>query len=138
MAVAPFGPGGELELAAVLTPHIGGGVEFYRMRANRLEIVARVPGYSPNVIVSRNLDTAIAGDLDGDGRIELLVPDQAQQVLGAIRRNLAGAKTVWTIPIGGKLSTNLAGITLAEGGLAVGIGREDNVLRLWLPIADRP
>lgn len=138
LAVAPFGPNGELELVAVLTPHIGGVVEFYRMRADRLEIVARVPGYSSHGIGSRNLDTAIAGDLDGDGRIELLVPDQAQQVLGAIRRNLAGAETVWTIPIGGILSTNLAGVTLADGSLGVGIGREDNVLRLWLPIADRP
>ncbi|MCP4361321.1 MAG: hypothetical protein GY796_25205, partial [Chloroflexi bacterium] len=30
IAVAPFGPNGEMELAAVLTPHIGGTVEFYQ------------------------------------------------------------------------------------------------------------
>ncbi len=32
IAVAPFGPQGELELAVVLTPHIGGVVEFYALR----------------------------------------------------------------------------------------------------------
>ena len=68
LAVAPFGIGGELELASVLTPHIGGFVEFYRMQGDELVIVARVPGYSSHEIGSRNLDRALAGDLDGDGR----------------------------------------------------------------------
>lgn len=133
LVVAPFGPAGELELVDVLTPHIGGLVEYYQMVGDRLEIVARVPGYSSHRIGSRNLDAAIAGDFDGDGQVELLVPDQAQQMLGAIRRSDEGAETVWTLPLGGVLSTNLAGVSLLDGGLIVGVGREDNILRLWLP-----
>jgi hypothetical protein len=133
LAVARFGPKGELELASVLTPHIGGVVEFYQMRGDKLEIVAQVPGYSSHTIGSRNLDRAIAGDLDGDGRIELLVPDQAQQLLGAIRRTSEWAETAWEIPIGGRLNTNLMGVALTSGDLALGAGREDGVLRLWLP-----
>ena len=137
LAVAPFGPGGELELAAVRTPHIGGVVEFYQMRGDKLEIVVRVPGYSSHTLGSRNLDRAIAGDLDGDGHFELLVPDQAQEFLGAIRHTQDGAETAWRIPIGAKLSTNLAAVTLPNGDIALGAGREDNTLRLWLPVADR-
>ena len=133
LAVAPFGPGGELELASVLTPHIGGFVEFYRMQGNELEIVAQVPGYSSHEIGSRNLDRALAGDLDGDGRIELLVADQAQESLGAIRRTEEGAETAWSIPLDGKLSTNLVGVTFSDGVLALGAGLEEGVLRLWLP-----
>ena len=68
LAVAPFGPSGETELAVMLTPHIGGNVEFYRMRGDTLEIVARLPGPTSHVNGSRNLDMALAGDLDGDGR----------------------------------------------------------------------
>ena len=30
IAVAPFGPNGEMELVDVLTPHLGGVVEFYQ------------------------------------------------------------------------------------------------------------
>ncbi len=133
LAVAPFGPGGELELASVLTPHIGGIVEFYRLHGDELEIVAQVPGYSSHEIGSRNLDRALAGDLDGDGRIELLVPDQAQESLGAIRRTDEGAETAWSIPLDGKLSTNLVGVTFSDGVLALGVGLEEGVLRLWLP-----
>ncbi len=133
LAVAPFGPGGELELASVLTPHIGGIVEFYRMQGDELEIVAQVPGYSSHEIGSRNLDRALAGDLDGDGRIELLVPDQAQESLGAIRRTNEGAETAWSIPLDGRLSTNLAAVTLPDGVMALGAGLEEGLLRLWLP-----
>ena len=133
LAVAPFGPDGELELASVLTPHIGGIVEFYRMQGDKLEIVAQVVGYSSHEIGSRNLDRALAGDLDGDGRIELLVPDQAQESLGAIRRTNEGAEIVWSISLDGKLSTNLAAVTLSGGVLALGAGLEEGVLRLWLP-----
>lgn len=33
----------------------------------------------------------------------------------------------------GILNTNLAAVTLADGNMAIGIGRKDGVLRLWLP-----
>lgn len=136
LAVAPFGPDGELELVAVLTPHIGGVVEFYQLRGNQLEIVAQVPGYSSHLLGSRNLDRALAGDFDGDGRVELLVPDQAQEILGAIGRNPDGAAAAWTIPLDGKLATNLAAATLASGEIVLGVGREDGKLRIWIPVSD--
>jgi hypothetical protein len=136
LAVAPFGLSGEQELAAVLTPHIGGVVEFYQLRGDQLEIVAQVPGYSSHLLGSRNLDRALAGDFDGDGRVELLVPDQAQNILGAIRRNPDGAAAAWTIPLDGKLATNLAAATLASGEIVLGVGREDGVLRIWMQIGE--
>ena len=133
IAVAPFGPAGELELVDVLTPHLGGVVEFYQASGDRLEIVARVPGYTSHVLGSRNLDMAAAGDFDGDGQVELLLPDQARTRLGAIRRTVDGAEAAWEVPLDGTLVTNLAAVTLAGDGLAVGAGRADGTLRLWLP-----
>jgi hypothetical protein len=136
LAVAPFGPNGELELAALLTPHIGGVVEFYRMKGDQLEIMAQVPGYSSHLLGSRNLDQAIAGDFDGDGRVELVVPNQVQEILGAVRRNSEGAESVWSLPLGGRLSTNLAAVSHWSGEMTLGAGREDGVLRLWIPLSD--
>jgi hypothetical protein len=133
LAVAPFGPDGGLELAAVRTPHIGGVVEFYRLNEDRLDIVAEVAGYSSHVLGSRNLDAGLAGDFDGDGRIELLVPDQRQENLGAIRRDADGASAAWSIPLGGRLTTNLAAVALPGEGLAVGAGHASHGLRIWLP-----
>ena len=132
LAVAPFGPEGEMELADVLTPHLGGIVEFYQMAGATLTLVAEVHGYSSHVLGSRNLDMALAGDLDDDGRVELLLPSQERIELGGIRRTATGAEVAWTIPLGGEISTNLAAVTLSDGSLAVGVGRKDGVLRLWL------
>ncbi|WP_406656315.1 hypothetical protein V7O62_10695 [Methanolobus sp. ZRKC2] len=131
IAVAPFGPEGEMEIAAVLTPHIGGVVEFYELEGNRLQVVASIPGYTSHQIGSRNLDMAVAGDFDGDGNIELLLPSQDFESLGAIRHTEEGAEVVWQLSPGGKLSTNLAGVQLRDGSIAVGAGTEDGKLRVW-------
>jgi hypothetical protein len=131
IAFAPFASDGSAELAAVLTPHIGGVVEFYRWQDNRLTIVARQGGYTSHVLGSRNLDLAVAGDLDGDGQVELLLPDQARRQLGGIRRTPDGAEIAYMLPIGNQLATNLAAVTLADERLAVGVGRVDGLLRIW-------
>ncbi len=133
IAVGPFGPDGELELVDVLTPHIGGVVEFYRLAGDQLQIVAQVPGYTSHVLGSRNLDMSAAGDFDGDGRLELLLPDQARTSLGAIRRNPGGAEVAWTVSLGERMSTNLAAVVFPDGTLGVGAGHVGNKLRLWLP-----
>jgi len=39
----------------------------------------------------------------------------------------------WKKATGGRITTNLAAVTLADGRLIAGVGREDGVLRLWLP-----
>jgi hypothetical protein len=135
LAVAPFGLQGALELVDVLTPHIGGTVEFYRPGEEALSIVARVPGYTSHVIRTRNLDMAAAGDFDGDGQVELLLPNQARTALGGIKHAAAGAEVAWTVPVDGTVSTNLAAVTLANDGVAIGVGRADGFLRLWLPEA---
>jgi hypothetical protein len=133
IAVAPFGPDGGTELAGVLTPHIGGVVEFYRLQEGKLVRTAQVKGFSSHLLGSRNLDMALAADFDGDGRIELLAPLSSHDKLGAVRRNLDSARTAWTIPVGGKISTNIAAVVLQGRIIGIGIGREDGFLRLWIP-----
>jgi hypothetical protein len=159
LAVAPFGPQGAVEIATVLTPHIGGVVEFYRLTGDELRLTAQLSGtslppsappsaetaavgdfttvpmqgFGSHVLGSRNLDLAVAGDLDGDGRIELLLPNQERTHLAAMRRTEEGAAVVWSVPIGGTLHTNLAAVTLPNGTIAIGAGHTGNVIRLWLP-----
>lgn len=134
IAVAPFGSQGELELADVLTPHISGVVEFFRFDGDAVSRVASLSGFTSHGIGSRNLDMAAAGDFDGDGRVELLVASLDMSELSAIRRVAGDASEVWNLPIGGRMSTNLGAVTLAGERIAVGVGRTDNTLRLWLPI----
>ncbi|MCH7712861.1 MAG: hypothetical protein IIC99_04465 [Chloroflexi bacterium] len=136
LAAAPFGPGGEMEIVDVLTPHIGGVVEFFRLEGKELRLVAEIPGFRSHRIGSRNLDMGLAGDFDGDGSVELAVPTQDLSQLGFIRRTQdasSGAEVAWTLPIGGTAATNIAAATEKDGRITLGIGREDNVLRVWTP-----
>ncbi len=132
LAVAPFAPDGTPELAVMRTPHIGGVIEFYRLIKSELRLVASVPGYTSHVLGSRNLDMAVAGDFNGDGQPELVVPDQGRTSLVGIRRTNAGAEEAWRTEVGGTISTNLAGVTLPDGHLLLGVGRDDGTLRLWI------
>jgi hypothetical protein len=128
IAVAPFGPGGETEAVAVRTPHLGGTAEFYRADGDRLRIVARrAGGYASHRLGSRNLGMAVAGDLDGDGRVELLVPGPDGRLV-ALRRVPGGVEPVWSVPAAG-LRTNLAAAR-GPGGTVLGAGLGER-LRLW-------
>lgn len=132
IAVAPFGPGGGTELAAVETPHIGGTAEFFRHEGDRLERVATVSGASSHAYRSRNLDGGLAADADGDGRTELVVPDDDRRQLRAIERRGDEAVGEWSVPVGGPISTNVVGVAHGDG-MAVGVGQSGGELRLWLP-----
>ena len=133
IAMGAFGPGGENELSVVRTPHIGGVVEYYHFSDGGFHIVAEFPGITSHKLGSRNLDLAAAGDFDGDGTIELLLPSPDLTELVAIRRSSSGAEYAWHLPIDGQMSTNLAGVTLPDGMIAIAVGRTDGVLKFWLP-----
>ena len=130
-------PSGELEpLVFVdnLTPHIEGTTEFYHYdQENGFVVVSNIKGFSTHRLGSRNLDMAIAGDLDGDGSYELLLPSETNDYLGAFQMQGAFANVAWTVRIPAPLSTNLAGVSLLDGTLAIGAGFENGILRLWLP-----
>lgn len=131
LAVAPFGPNREIELVDVLTPHIGGVVEFRAIEGQSLTITGSVPGFTSHVIRTRNLDMAAAADFDSDGAIELILPDQRRTRLGAISRIPGGAQVDWELPLGGILGTNVSVLRRPNGILSLGVGLTNGVLRVW-------
>ena len=133
LAFAPFGPNGEQELVDVLTPHIGGVVEFYQLSGDQLEIVATLPGYTSHVIGSRNLDMAVAGDFNGDGQPEIVLPTQDRRVIAGLQHTAEGVREVWRLPLDGVLSSNLSAVTLPDHTMALAAGTVDGRLRIWLP-----
>jgi len=120
LAVAPFSPEGRPELAVVRKPHVDRVVEFYRLRDGSLDIVALSDGYSSHTYGSRILSGAVAGQFAGDDSAALLVPTTARDELAALRRDESGVAVGWRRSLGGTLTSNITGVTLANGGVAVG------------------
>jgi hypothetical protein len=133
LAVAPFGPNGEVEIVDVLTPHIGGIVEFFQIIENEMINVAKLSGYSSHRINSRNLDMAFAGDVDADGYVELLIPNQTHDSISALQRVDSGVQIDWTIPLNDKITTNFSTVTFSNNKFSVAVGLSSGILRVWLP-----
>ena len=131
LATGQFIPGGLLEIAAVRTPHIGGVVEIYQLVGDKLVVQAALRGYSSHQIGSRNLDSALAMDLNNDGQVEIVLPDQAQTSLAGIQYTQNELGVVWTGASGGKISTNLTACALPNGNFVLGVGVEGGWLRIW-------
>jgi len=81
IGVADFDGDGEVEVAGVVTPHIGGWLTLYRRAGELLTIVQRAPGFSNHAIGTDELGLAAMLDVNGDRVMDLAVP-------GADRRTL--------------------------------------------------
>jgi len=80
--VADLDGDGQSEIAAVITPHIGGTLRVYRRSGRRLVEVASLPGFSNHVYGSAELGLSAPVPLGGGWG--LLVPDVARERLRII------------------------------------------------------
>ena len=131
LAVAPFGPNGEIELVDIRTPHIGGTVEYFALVDGKLELAASQRGVTSHSIRSRNLDMAVAFDVDGDGQVELVVPTDSRDELAVLRRVGDTVEVIMTLPLGSALTTNLTAVESANGDVVLLAGLADGTVRVW-------
>jgi len=129
LCAAPLAPDGTTELAVVRKPHVDRTLEYYRLTDDGLEIRATRTGYATHTYGSRNVDQALAVDVDADGRTELLVPTTARTSLAAVRRVPGGTEAAGSLSLDAPLTTNVVGVEV-DGRIAVGAGTPDGV-RVW-------
>ena len=90
IGVADFDGDGRLEVALVTTPHIGGTLKLYRLTSGRLVEVHQRFGFSNHRIGSRELDLSAVLDFNGDGIMDIAVPDASRTRLRVV--TFAGGK----------------------------------------------
>jgi len=52
--------------------------------------------------------------------------------LGIIKRTALGAEVIGNLKTDSRISSNLAGVNLEAEGIGLGVGLENNTLRIWL------
>ncbi|MFK5978579.1 MAG: hypothetical protein QM488_06805 [Rhizobiaceae bacterium] len=79
--ISNFSRGKTLEIAAVITPHIGGTLKFYKYNRGKLLQRATASGLSNHVIGSREQRLSVVLDYDGNGTPDLALPSADRQSL---------------------------------------------------------
>lgn len=82
VGVADLDGDGQAEIAAVITPHIGGTLKVYRRVGGDLAEIAALAGFSNHVYGSPQL--AMSAPASVGGRMVLIVPDAARQFLRVV------------------------------------------------------
>jgi len=131
LGVAPLGPGGEIEVVEVRTPHIGGVVGWYRLEGDQLVRQNTASEYSTHGIFSRNLDEGLIVDANGDGRPDVVVPTQDDTRLVALSRTADGSEIVGVVDLPARPSSNLAGVSRPDGTASLALATEDGQMLLW-------
>jgi hypothetical protein len=84
VGTADFDGDGQIEIAAVETPHIGGQLLIFKIEGRRLREVARFAGYSNHILGSTELGMSAILDANGDGIPDIVVPSQDRRELRAV------------------------------------------------------
>ena len=117
IGAADFYGDARIELAAVITPHIGGWLTFYRQAGRRLDEISRWPGYSNHAIGSTALGLATVLDANGDGVMDVVLPAQDRSILKAV--TVAGGifAELQSVNNASAISTSIVSVDLDGNGL---------------------
>jgi hypothetical protein len=110
------GDGGQ-EIAAVLTPHLGGTLTLYRRQGGRLIPKLSQPGFSNHAPGSRELGMSALLDLNNDGIPDLVVPDDSRERLRLVTFAGGQFRQLGTITHSAEIATGIAVADLDGNGL---------------------
>ncbi|MBL4727042.1 MAG: hypothetical protein JKY83_10295, partial [Rhizobiaceae bacterium] len=82
--ISNFSRSKTLEIAAVITPHIGGSLRFYKYSRGKLLRRAVASGFSNHVIGSREQRLSVVLDFDGNGTPDIALPSADRRSLVVI------------------------------------------------------
>jgi len=84
VGAADFDGDGRIEVAAVITPHLGALLRLFRLEAGRLVAVHEAPGFSNHGIGMRSLGLAAVHDVNGDGVPDIIAPNAARTAMRVV------------------------------------------------------
>lgn len=112
--IADFDGDGNLQIAEVITPHIGGTLQLWTWKKNQLVASGSMKGFSNHFIGSREQDLSLVEDFNDDGVDDLALPDARRTALRFVsfsgRAN--GTKSlneIANLPLPGQISTKIFG-----------------------------
>jgi hypothetical protein len=118
VGVADFDGDGINEVAAVITPHIGGTLTLYEWRANKLIEDHAEYGFSNHQMGSRNQDLSVLLDINKDGIVDMVLPDAGRSSLLAVTFASGTYQTLFSIPLEGAITAPIRSADINGDGRA--------------------
>ncbi len=116
-AIADFDARPGLEIAEVVTPHIGGTLRLwgFNRHSSQLHEISDSYGFSNHFIGSRELGLSAAADIDGDGLSELALPSANRRTLRIMTFAAGKASKVAAVQLPGRIDKAIGVIGEANG-----------------------
>lgn len=95
------------EIAIVVTPHIGGRLEFWGFREGKLIRKAHLNGFSNHAIGSRVQQMSASADFDGDGVTDLALPSHDRKAIRFISLAGGAARAFARVKLPGAVVTEI-------------------------------
>jgi len=105
------------EVVALSAPSRDAALTLYRRSGRALVPVASAAGYAAAARASRHPDQAIMADLDGDGRLEVVLPRRSGEILVGLEVRNDRFVERWAIDFKSLVTSNLAAADLDGDGL---------------------
>jgi len=113
--IEDFNGDGYIDIAIVVTPHIGGTLEIWSYTDERLIKTAAEYGFSNHFIGSRNLDLSAVGDVNRDAKPDIAIPGAARRQLRIMSLQANRLKQTGAVDLPDKIVANI-GLLRHPGG----------------------
>ncbi len=129
--IADFDGDGKTEIAIVVTPHIGGRLEFWRYDGRTLRRKMSLRGFSNHFIGSRVQNMSAAADLNGDKQIELALPSADRRTLRIVSYTGGKVAEPGRIGLPGEVVTQIVAVRVSrKGGVVLVFGLSTGALAI--------
>ena len=129
VGVADFDADGEMDVAVVEMPHLGRSLVIYSRTASRLIERGRLSGFSNHHMGSTIIDLSVAFDVNHDGVVDMILPDEERRFLQAMTFKGGEFKRIAEGPVGAAITTSVvAGDFNGNGAIDFVYGRADGTI----------
>lgn len=119
-----FGGNRRPDIAAVITPHLAGILQFYRFRNNKLVKVAQARGFSNHYIGSNELRLSTVADVNNNGIPDLIIPSLRRNELLMVGTERNQFKELARVAFPARINRAI-GVRKREGKLEFIVGLDD-------------